>query len=173
MLMDPEDLIERSEAITKAPWSGYWFVNVGEGPHRNWDDCREYGFISAGQGARYSSALKKLKVGDKVFAYMKGIGYVGYGIVNREAAMVKEFVVDKSDDKKLLDVDLKQPNMKENADNPDLSEWVVGIQWSKTFKREEAKTFAGVFANQNIVCKLRHQSTLDFLKKEFNVKESE
>jgi len=172
-LMDPEDLIERSDAITKAPWSGYWFVNVGEGPHRNWDDCREYGFISAGQGVRYSGALKKLKVGDKIFAYMKGIGYVGYGEVNKEAGMVKDFIVHNKDEKQLIDLPLKQSNMRENADNPDLSEWVVGIQWLKTFKREEAKTFMGVFANQNIVCKLRHQATLDFLKKEFNVKEAE
>jgi hypothetical protein len=43
----------------------------------------------------------------------------------------------------------------------------------QTFKREEAKTFTGIFANQNIVCKLRHQPTLDFLKKEFNVKETD
>lgn len=171
-LMDPEELIERSDAMTKAPWSGYWFVNVGEGPHRNWDDCREYGFISAGQGTLYSGALKKLKVGDKIFAYMKSTGYVGYGEVNREAVMVKDFTVAKNG-RKLLELDLKQPNLRENAENPDLSEWVVGIQWSKIVKREEAKTFAGVFANQNIVCKLRHQPTLDFLKKEFNVNETE
>lgn len=25
-----------------------YYVNVGEGSHRSWDDCRKYGFLSAG-----------------------------------------------------------------------------------------------------------------------------
>ena len=33
--------------------------------------------------------------------------------------------------------------------------------------KEKAKTFRGVFANQNIVCKLRHPETVAFLKKGF------
>lgn len=43
----------------------------------------------------------------------------------------------------------------DNSDSPTLSEWAVAIKWLKAFPREEAKTFKGVFANQNIVCKLR------------------
>ncbi len=41
-LRDPIETIERSEARKRAPWSGYWFVNVGEGEYRNWDDNRQY-----------------------------------------------------------------------------------------------------------------------------------
>ena len=41
------------------------------------------------------------------------------------------------------------------------------VEWLKTFPREEAKTFNGVFANQNIVCQLRHPETVEFLKREF------
>ena len=51
-LRDPVETIERSEARKRAPWSGYWFVNVGEREHRNWDDNRKYGYIGAGQGER-------------------------------------------------------------------------------------------------------------------------
>lgn len=34
-LRDPVETMERAESRKRAPWSGYWFVNVGEGPHRN------------------------------------------------------------------------------------------------------------------------------------------
>ena len=59
--------------------------------------------------------------------------------------------------------------MNENKDDPALSEWVVGVKWEKTFGREEAKRFPGIFANPNIVCLLRDQATVDFLRKEFAI----
>jgi hypothetical protein len=168
-LMDPDEVEDKAESRKKGLWSGYWFVNVGEGDHRNWDDCREYGFLSAGQGRKYSDPLKKLKAGDPIFAYMKRLGYVGFGEVTKEAVPVKQFTVDESLGKSLLGLPLKQPNISENSDNPDLSEYVVGINWIKAFPREQAKTFRVVFANQNIVCKLRDQRTLDFLYIEFDI----
>jgi hypothetical protein len=167
-LMDPEEVEERSEGRRKSPWTGYWFVNVGEGKHRNWDDCRKYGFVAAGQGSRYSDPLKKLKIGDQIFAYMKGLGYVGFGEVTNVAAMAKDFVV-AGPEKRLFDLPLTQDGIKQNADDPDRSEWVVGVQWKRTFPRSEPCYFKGLFANQNIVCKLRDQQTFDFLKSKFEI----
>ena len=46
-------------------------------------DCREYDFLAAGQGEKYGNYIKKLKPGDLVFGYMKGLGYVGFGTVTR------------------------------------------------------------------------------------------
>lgn len=57
-LKDPEETIERSESRKRPPWSGSWFVNVGEGSHRNWDDNCQYGYIGAGQGEKYSRPLR-------------------------------------------------------------------------------------------------------------------
>jgi hypothetical protein len=59
-LQDPERVQDISDSRTQGPWPGYWFVNVGEGEHRNWDDNRQCGFISPGQGERFSSALERL-----------------------------------------------------------------------------------------------------------------
>jgi len=165
-LRDPTEAIERLESRKRAPWSGYWFVNVGEGDHRNWDDNRKYGYLGAGQGEKYSRPLTHLKVGDKVFAYMKGLGYVGYGEVTKEAVPVKDFIAD-STGKPLLELSLQAPCADENKDSPELAEWAVGVKWVKAYSREEAKTFKGAFANQNIVCKLRDPKTLDFLRSEF------
>lgn len=164
-LKDPEEVRERGAARKQAPWSGYYFVNVGEGDHRNWDDCRNYGFLSAGQGEWYSNGIKRLGAGDKVFAYMGGIGYVGYGTVTTPAVMAKEFAVDGGGS--LLDLPLSQPRLAENKDNPRLSEWLVAVDWHRTFPREKAKRFSDMFANPNIACQLRHPPTVEFLRREF------
>ena len=66
-----------------------------------------------------------------------------------------------------------RPYLTESEDDPDRASYVVGIDWKKTFDRQHAKTFAGIFANQNIVCKIRDQETADFLRKEFEVSKSE
>lgn len=167
-LKDPDEIQERVQARNQVPWSGFYFVNVGEGEHRNWDDCKKYGFLSAGQGDKYGKAMKKLKSGDLVFAYMKGLGYVGFGTVTTPATMVRDFAP-LGTDKNLLDLPLRQPHMSDNKDDPELSEWVIGVKWGKTFERDEAKRFLGIFANQNIVCLLRDAATVDFLQKEFGV----
>ena len=167
-LKDPVETTERSESRKRAPWSGYWFVNVGEGPHRNWDDNRQYNYIGAGQGEKYSRPLKHLKVGDKFFAYMKGTGYVGFGEVTREAVPIGEFLVE-SDSKPLLEHDLRAPQASDNVDSPEKCEWAVGVKWLKVLGREQAKSYKGIFANQNIVCKLRDTKTLDFLQEGFSV----
>jgi len=165
-LKDPVETIQRTESRKRAPWSGYWFVNVGDGPHRNWDDNVSYRYIGAGQGERFSRPLKHLKIGDKFFAYMKGNGYVGYGEVTKEAVPIGEFIVEE-DGKPLLEHSLRAQNAAENQESPEKCEWAVGVNWHKVFPREEPKTFKGVFANQNIVCKLRDTKTLEYLQSEF------
>ncbi len=165
-LMDPEGLNESVERRKQPPWSGLWFVNVGEGPHRDWEDNVKYRYIGAGQGPKYSEPLQKLKPGDPIFAYMKGRGYVGFGIVRDQAKMVKDFLIDENG-KTLLKVSLRAPNVSENLDDSKLCEWAVGVDWKKTFGRDDARSFKGIFANQNIVCKLRHKPTIDFLRTHF------
>ena len=171
-LPEAKDYIERKETkqrkAVSAPgeWTGCWFVNVGEGSHRTWDDNQKFGFIGAGQGKKYSSALKKLGIGDKIFAYMKGLGYVGFGYVESRAVMIRDFYLPDGGPS-LLRAGLKAEKPDENCDDEDLSEWVVGVRWIKTVPKAQAKTFAGVFANQNIVCKLRHEQTLKFVQQEF------
>jgi hypothetical protein len=165
---DTEGETDHVKSKVQTPWSGYWFVNVGDGKHRTWEDNMRYGFIGAGQGAAFSNALKKLKIGDRVFAYMKGEGYTGYGEVTKAAVMIKDFVPEK-ESLPLLSLPLKASMPSDNKDNPELSEYVVGVAWTKTFPVEQAKTFKGAFANQNIVCKLRDVPTLEFLKTAFGI----
>jgi hypothetical protein len=141
-LMDQEEVRERSDAKTKAPWSGVWYVNVASGADRSWEDARKFGF----------------------YAYQKGNGYVGVGTVTAPATPARNFAID---GKPIKDLPLAQPAILERQDDEELTEHMVGIRWERTVPSSEAKTFTGVFANQNIVCKLRDEQTLEFLRREF------
>ena len=97
---------------------------------------------------------------------MKKLGYVGYGEVTQVAQMIRDFVPD-GESKRLLDLPLKAKLAFENSDDPQLSEWAIGVKWLRSFAAEDAKRFKGAFANQNVVCELKHSDTVDFLEREF------
>ena len=166
-MMDQEEVVRRATDKTKIPWSGFWYVNVEQGEHRSWEDMRRYGFLAAGGGRVYSGPLSKLKLGDPVFAYQPTAGYVGYGIVTSEISPVRDF---RFEGKPILEVALEQPGLAHEADNPDISEYLVGVKWEKTFPSSEGKKFPRIFSNPNIVCKLRDASTLRFLQEAFAIR---
>ena len=165
-LMDQQQVVERSESKKKAPWTGYYYVNAGDKPGtRNWEDMREFGFIAAGNGRVYSQRLEQLSTGDPVYIYQKGEGYIGAGVVERPAVMAEHFRL--SDGRPLSDVKLREPGILHHSGDSEMADYVVSIKWNKTVPISEAKTFRGVFANQNVVCKLTHPETLDFLAETF------
>ena len=165
-LMDQEEVAQRAEVRAKSPWSGLWYVNVGQSEHRSWEDMRKYGFLAAGHGRVYSDALRRLKPDDRVFAYQKGYGYVGYGLVSSPVVPVSEFLYG---GEPILKAPLEQAGLAREADNPDLSEYLIGVSWEKALPLSQAKTFPGIFANPNIVCKLRDPATIEFLRDEFSI----
>ena len=97
-------------------------------------------------------------------AYQKQAGYVGLGRVLSSAVPVSDYRVD---EQSLLSLGLQAPDFGHNLDDLTLCEFVVGVEWQKTYALSEAKTFQGVFANQNVVCKLRDAGTLRFLAQFF------
>ncbi|MDE0440872.1 MAG: hypothetical protein OXL38_02005 [Gammaproteobacteria bacterium] len=54
-----------------------------------------------------------------------------------------------------------------NRDDSDRAEYLVAVDWCKTVALHDALNFEGMFANQNVVCKLRHADTLDTLAASF------
>lgn len=68
-LMDQEQVIERAEAKTKAPWTGKYYVNAGHDEVRDWEDMQKHGFIAAGYGRFYSGRLDQLSEGDPIYVY--------------------------------------------------------------------------------------------------------
>ena len=108
-----------------------YYVNIGEGPARNWDDCRRFGFLSAGQGTQWSEPMKTLCKGDVVVAYLKGKGYVGIGVVKDKAVSSSHF---RHNHKSLHDLKLVEPGILKNYNNAN-AEFLVKVIWLKPFPR--------------------------------------
>jgi len=145
-----------------------YYVNVGEGQHRNWDDCRRFSFLAAGQGVQWSVPLKSLSKGDVVVAYLKRKGYVGVGIVKEKAINVANF---RHNRKSLRDFELVQPDIFHNYEN-DKADFLIKVKWLKSVPRNEAKWKSGIglFTTQKIVARLSGQTkTINFVQKSFEL----
>ena len=153
-------------------WNGQdFYVSLGEGEHRNWDDCVKYGFVSGGQGRWYSQTLQMLFPGARVFAYIPQVGYVGVGTVVETSTPVRDFQVEIDGQRiPILGVgDLQAPKMSEHADDPTRSEYLVRVEWLRTRPREAAISGTGLFANQNTACRLRDETTIQRLVEAFEL----
>lgn len=168
-LIDPQDTPEPPSK--RESWNGRdFYVSFGHNIHRSWEDARQYGLISGGQGEWYSRTLNQLFVGARIFVHIPQHGYVGVGEVAREKTPVTEFTLEiDGEQHPILDLDLDAEAMGENADDPELREYVVGVDWVDTRPLNEAYWEAGMYANQNTVTKLRNQFTLDRLYQQFNI----
>lgn len=122
----------------KAP-TGYGFMNAGEGKDegRSWDDCRNHGFMSAGGGQRYVEGVRKLRVGDRLFAYLSGHGYVGLGEVIAEAVPEDEFVPP-GQDRRLVDLPRRARANRAQHPDPAFGEWYAAVRWINAVEREQA-----------------------------------
>lgn len=150
-----------------------YFVNVGEreGKTRNWDDCRKYGFMAAGQNwKKWGSKLYVLNRGDIVAAYLKDFGFVGIGRVTGTAQPVTSF---RFNGRPLSAFPLVQPNIcTSNVGNGNECDHLITIEWIKSVPREKAKWVkkSGLFSKQHIVASLEGQpKTLKFLEQEFGI----
>ncbi len=130
------------------------FVNIGQDPRRNWDDCEKYGFVAAGGDEKRKNAnaraLEQLKKGSPVFAYLGGNGvsnskkgFVAWGWVINEAVPIREFKVEGG---KLLSEcesvysENKGRNYKEKyaeSFDSELCDYAVGIKWVKVLSEED------------------------------------
>jgi hypothetical protein len=176
-LIDPYEAdVQTSKAASsrgsKEIWNGKdWYVSLGVGEHRTWEDCQRYGFISAGQGRWYSNTLQQLPLGARVFVCVPQRGYVGVGIVKETAIRARDFnVITDGIEKPILKApNLKAPRMDENADDPEHSEYLVRVEWLKKVPLIEAIWEKGMFANQNSACKMRSQFTIERLTERFGL----
>jgi hypothetical protein len=181
-LTDPELETSSGGAGKKqAPWSGIdFFVAVGENDERNWDDMVRYGFVSAGHGDKYRKAMESLFEGARVWAAIPssratgGVhGYVGVGRVTAAAVGVSDFDVEVNvATTNILQAPLEATNMGWDADDPELCEYLVRVEWIDTRPREKAVWEKGMFANQNVVAKLRQPFTLQRLNEVFDLEEA-
>src|SRR5690606_8643096 len=116
-----------------------------------WEDLRRHGYVVASGGKWYSDGLARLSVGDRVFFYQKNTGYLGHGVVRSEMQPADDFLI--ADGRPLVEA-VPRGYFTEFGNDPEKRAYVIGIDWKKTVDRSNAKTYSGIFANQNIACKI-------------------
>lgn len=173
-MLDPGETQANVTATTrngdKEPWNGEFYVSyLGEG--RSWEEARLFGFISGGGGTWFSQTLKLLSPGDRIWVNVPRKGYVGVGRVVESMQPVSGFVVNTPEGPKpFLEVSKNSQHYLSRADDPELSEYFVRVEWLDTVAEAQAFREIGLFGNQNTVCqpttpKWRH--TVDRLKTVF------
>ena len=149
--------------------NGFYYFNVGEGETRCWDDCRNFGFISAGQGVQWRDQMLNFEVGDVIAAYLKGRGYVGIGRITAAAKPVREVSVD---GESLLSQRLQCPGLATNSSNNELSEYVAIVDWLTSVEAQHGKwkSKSGLYTTPLIRASLdKQQVTVTFLEASFNL----
>lgn len=150
--------------------NGLYYFNVGEASdHRVWEDCIRLGYLSAGGGTRWRDQILDLVPGDVLIAYLKGHGFVG-------VAQVRE------GPRPYLDVRIRghlihelassSVGMQRNADDRDLCEYPMLVDWVRTVPRAEAKwkRKSGLYTTQLVKASLDNQpKTLRFIEESFDI----
>ncbi len=174
-LIDPQEAESKASRAgdqkKRESWNGRdFYVSLGEGPRRTWEDCKKYGFISGGGGRWYSQTLESLFPGARVFVNIPKTGYVGAGKVIGKSTPVTEFMVKVNGrDLPILEAPLAATNIRQPGDGPDEYEYFVPVEWIKTLPKDKAYWEKGLFASQHTACRLRNRFTIERLVRHFEL----
>jgi hypothetical protein len=156
-------------------WNGQdYYVVMGtldRGTER-WEAGAKYGFVGAGGGKWYSTPLRNLKPGNRVFAYVGGAGYVGIGEVLSEVVPLRALVVQHQGQAvKVVDQPDLAAKLRTRAldDDEENTEYAVPVKWIDTREPSKAVAESGLFSSQVTVCKLRDERTIEVVSKAFKL----
>jgi hypothetical protein len=169
-----EPALEQGDLESPTPrgaWNEEYYVSFGESEHRNWEDARKYGFISAGGGPKWTSPLNMLQPGDRVWVNIIGKGYAGVGEVTSAAVHFEQFKVLDGDGQRPI-TDFQGQIKATDAFDREHGEHFVGVRWLKTIPAGGAIREKGFFGNQNIVARPKDPKwnhTVERLKKRLGI----
>jgi hypothetical protein len=167
-LKDPEVAEERARSKepkrTPGEWNGTdYYIRFGFGDYdrRSWEDAREWGYVSAGGGSRWSGPLQRLQPGARVFVHHTQNGYVGVGWVLAGPVPIRDFTV-MADGREvsLLEVPLRNENIKTGADDPERMEYIVRVRWEWTVPDGQGLWLRGFFSRLVTTAELRDPETV-------------
>ena len=147
-----------------------WHLNTGG---RSWKDQMTFHYWIAGGGKKWSDIIRKLKIGDEVFAYLSGKGYVGHGFVKGEPIILNDYVVMHGEFKnqKLSNLSIESStlnalNENRQITNVDDYEYVISVEWVAALDANDAKSEKGLHISPLTGCKMNNK-TLEFLRAVF------
>jgi hypothetical protein len=68
-----------------------------------------------------------------------------------------------------VEAPIKAPNMAENANDADLCEYLVRVEWIKAVPKEQAYWEKGLFAIQHTACRMTSSFTIEKLTQRFGL----
>ncbi len=81
--------------------------------------------------------------------------------------MAREYIV--ASGAALFDQPLKGLTIRENPNDEERAEYVVAVDWKNTVDLGDARKFPGIFAIQQVTCKIYDAKTVEYLRKAFAV----
>ena len=158
-----------------------WFANLGtiirgKPDRRNWNACKEYGFISAGQTPKDVAYICKLGIGDVICAYESGSGYKTVGLIKEAAVPILQFrLEDGSTLHNLPYIDMNGDNdggLFRNAENDAVCEYLAKVQWYDLNPNSLwiPKGGKGYYAPRNTIAKMDNDETIQAIERHFNIK---
>jgi hypothetical protein len=122
----------------------------------------------------YSRTLTNLEPGARIWVNRPGSGYVGVGMVTQGMQPVDEFTVfdDAGNQVQIVEAASVAASLRPAADDPDMADYLVGVEWIKTVDPMEAIKEKGFFGNQNTVARPRSPKwnhTVERLKTRFGI----
>jgi len=154
-------------------WDGKsWFFNIGEVEPESysWEDSQRFSFICAGGGKRFRKIMQRFKIGDSVYAYVSGSGYVGIGTITKLALPFQDATLE--DGTKL--VDLQQAGellgTYHSGPNNDKCEWIALVEWITAIDKNKAidetpivpATACKIYEHRKeLIDKIKHELGLD------------
>ena len=107
--------------------------------------------------------MGKAAEGKRIFVNCPGEGYIGVGMVTQEKTPAPEFMIEIEGKEEEIPI-TKAPlegDLSRDAADPDLREYLIGVDWIETRGINNAFWQKGLYANQNTVTRLRDQQPLD------------
>jgi len=161
------------EEITTGEWNGEYYVSFGYDTEVVRDGLNR-GYLVAGGGSWYSKTLAMLEPGARIWVNVPGSGYVGVGMVTQERQPVDEFTVPDETGKHvpIVDVSRVATALRRAKDDPDMTDYLVRVDWLKTVDPNQAIHEKGFFGNQNSVARPRSPKwdhTVERLKMRFGI----
>lgn len=116
-----------------------WFFNIGEnrqGTGYSWEDSFTYSFICAGGAKRYRSIMEKFEVGQIVYAYVSGCGYVGIGEILKKAEPIRKMSL--SEGQSFIQLKPSMRGVYNASDDDDVCDWIAPVRWEIKVPKSQA-----------------------------------
>jgi hypothetical protein len=142
-----------------------YFVNVGEGTHRHWDDCRKYNFFSAGGGEKFANQMQAIPPNSEVFLYLSQYGYVAMAKTLAAAVPMDQY---QFEGRPVAELPLIASDAKTHLADHLLCEWLISVEWKKSLNRNEAIRKKGLFVHVATSCRIKDPITIQYLRQAFS-----